>query len=58
MWLSMCAFRIPLIPNSIKHIIALKQRGMGHGFRADSGSQENPDAGQYGDLADMPPEVE
>jgi hypothetical protein len=44
--------------NLIKYIIALEQRGQGHSFRAASGSQKNPDITQYGELADVPPELE
>jgi hypothetical protein len=35
----------PQLENSIKYIIAFKQHGQGHDFRADSGSQENPYTG-------------
>jgi hypothetical protein len=36
----------------------VRHGGQGHEFRADSGSQKNPTSAQYGDLADVPPELE
>jgi hypothetical protein len=47
-----------LLSNSIKYIIAFQRRGQGHEFGADFPCRKTLTPAQYGDLADVPAEVE
>ena len=47
-----------LTSNSIKYIIGFKQRGQGDVVRAYSGPKRILTPAQYGNLADVPPELE